>query len=78
MQLLEYQQAFGAWDRTSEAMRKSIDTWFRLYYRSGGDKETDPCQRIAYSALRSYQKAAGLSVDGSCGPATWAALLSAG
>ena len=30
------------------------------------------------SALRSYQKAAGLSVDGSCGPATWAALLSAG
>ena len=57
MQLLEYQQAFGAWDRTSEAMRKSIDTWFRLYYRSGGDKETDPCQRIAYSVVSKLCKA---------------------
>ena len=57
MKLLEYQQAFGAWDRTSETMRKSIDTWFRLYYRSGGDKESDPCQRIAYSIVSKLCKA---------------------
>lgn len=57
MKLLEYQQAFGAWDRTSEAMRRSIDTWFRLYYRSGGDQESDPCQRIAYSIVSKLCKA---------------------
>lgn len=57
MKLLEYQQAFGAWDRTSELMRKSIDTWFSLYYRSGEDQKTDPCQRIAYSVVSKLCKA---------------------
>lgn len=57
MKLLEYQQAFGAWDRTSEAMRKAIDTWFRLYYKSGADKTTDPCQRVAYSIVSKLCKA---------------------
>ena len=29
-------------------------------------------------ALRAYQKAKGLSVDGCCGPSTWAKLLGSG
>ena len=57
MKLLEYQQAFGAWDRTSEIMRKSIETWFRLYYQSGADQTKDPCQRIAYSVVSKLCKA---------------------
>lgn len=57
MKLLEYQQAFGAWDRTSEAMRKAIATWFRLYYKSGADQTTDPCQRVAYSIVSKLCKA---------------------
>ena len=57
MKLLEYQQAFGAWDRTSDAMRKGVQNWFRLYYRSGADKESDPCQRIAYSVVNKLCKA---------------------
>ena len=57
MKLLEYQQAFGVWDRTSEAMRKSIAAWFKLYYHSGADKESDPCQRIAYSIVSKLCKA---------------------
>ena len=57
MKLLDYQQAFGAWDRTTQAMRKSIDTWFRLYYKSGADGQTDPCQRVAYSIVSKLCKA---------------------
>ena len=57
MKLLEYQHAFGAWDRTTEAMRKSIDHWFRLYYQSGADGQTDPCQRVAYCIVSKLVKA---------------------
>lgn len=57
MKLLDYQQAFGAWDRTSRIMQKSIDTWFRLYYESGADKNSDPCQRVAYSIVSKLCKA---------------------
>ena len=57
MKLLDYQQAFGAWDRTSKAMEKGIETWFRLYYQSGADGQTDPCQRIAYCVVSKLVKA---------------------
>lgn len=57
MKLLEYQQAFGAWDRTSESMRKAVSEWFRLYYCSGSDPQSDPCQRIAYSVVSKLVKA---------------------
>ena len=57
MKLREYQQAFGAWDRTSDAMRKGIETWFALYYKSGADGQTDPCQRVAYSVVSKLCKA---------------------
>lgn len=46
MKQLDYQQAFGAWDRTSPAMQEAIAAWNRLYYGQG-----DGCQRIAYTVV---------------------------
>ena len=57
MKLLEYQQAFGAWDKTSDAMQKAIREWFSLYYRGSGDGQSDPCQRIAYTVVSKLSKA---------------------
>ncbi len=47
MNMLSYQEAFGAWDKTSAAMRSAISQWFQLYYRDKPDGREDPCQRIA-------------------------------
>ena len=57
MKLLEYQQAFGAWDKTSDAMAKAIRQWFALYYRESADGQSDPCQRIAYTVVSKLSKA---------------------
>ena len=46
MKQLDYQQAFGAWDRTTPAMQAAIEGWNRLYYGTG-----DSCQRIAYTVV---------------------------
>lgn len=50
MDLLDHQQAFGAWDKTSSAMRKAVREWFSLYYGDAG-AEADPCQRVAYTLV---------------------------
>ena len=46
MKQFDYQQAFGAWDRTTPAMQAAISRWNRLYYGQG-----DSCQRIAYTLV---------------------------
>ena len=51
MEIYDYQQAFGAWDKTSPAMRKAIREWLTLYYRDTPEENTDPCQRIAYTVV---------------------------
>lgn len=51
MQIYDYQQAFGAWDKTSDAMKRAVAEWFRLYYRDTADGHADPCQRIAYTVV---------------------------
>ncbi len=51
MGVYSYEEAFGAWDKTSPAMRKAISQWFRLYYGSEGTEQTEPCQRIAYTVV---------------------------
>ena len=56
MGIYQYEAAFGAADKTSRAMRKAIDEWFRLYYRGDADKEQDPCQRIAYTVVNKLTK----------------------
>lgn len=45
MSIYNYEEAFGAADVTSRAMRKAISDWFDAYYGAEG-KDTDTCQRI--------------------------------
>lgn len=47
-----YEDAFGAKDCTSLAMRRAVREWFRLYYDTEGTEESDPCQRIAFTITR--------------------------
>lgn len=57
MNLLDYQQAFGAWDKTTQAMQKAQRSWVELYYRSEPTDSCDPCQRIAYTVVNKVVKA---------------------
>ncbi len=56
MKQFDYQQAFGAWDRTSDAMKTALKLWQRLYYNDQADKNQDPCQRIAYTVVQKLVK----------------------
>lgn len=56
MSIYNYEKAFGAWDKTSPAMRQAIRRWFALYYGQGEHREADNCQRIAYSAVNKLVK----------------------
>lgn len=51
MGIYQYEEAFGAWDQTSYAMRKAIAEWFRIYYGSQKQEGSDPCQRIGYTVV---------------------------
>lgn len=51
MNLYDYQQAFGAWDKTGSEMRQAIRRWFRLYYGKPETPGLDPSQRIAYTVV---------------------------
>lgn len=50
MSIYGYESAFGAWDQTSQPMRKAIENWFSLYYGKEGT-DRDPSQRIAYTVV---------------------------
>lgn len=51
MSIYNYEEAFGAWDKTSGPMRKAIEEWFALYYSQRTTESTDPCQKIAYTIV---------------------------
>lgn len=51
MDIYNYEQVFGAWDKTSRKMRQAIGEWFQSYYGQVTDTEKDPCQRIAYTVV---------------------------
>lgn len=53
-----YEDAFGAKDCTSQAMREAVREWFRLYYEREATEESDPCQRIAYTIVNKLTKTA--------------------
>lgn len=53
-----YEDAFGARDCTSLAMREAVGEWFRLYYQREATEESDPCQRIAYVIVSKLAKTA--------------------
>lgn len=56
MSIYNYEKAFGAWDKTSPAMRRAIERWFALYYGQDSSREADGCQRVAYSAVNKLVK----------------------
>ena len=55
MGIYELEAAFGASDKTSQAMRKAIDSWFSAYY-GAADDSCDPCQRIPYTLVSKLAK----------------------
>ena len=56
MSIYNYEQAFGAADKTSAAMRKAIERWFAMYYESTASDATDPCLRIPYTVVNKLVK----------------------
>lgn len=56
MNILSYQEAFGAADKTSAAMRKAIDQWYDLYYARNCPDTRHPGQRIAYTVVNKLVK----------------------
>ena len=56
MSIYHYEQAFGAWDKTSQPMRKAIDRWFALYYRKEQTEDRDTCQQVAYTVVSKLMK----------------------
>ena len=56
MSIYNYEQAFGAADKTSSAMRKAIERWFAMYYESTASDATDPCLRIPYTVVNKLVK----------------------
>ena len=56
MSIYNYEQAFGAADKTSSAMRKAIERWFEMYYDSTVTDSADPCLRIPYTVVNKLVK----------------------
>ena len=57
MTIYDYQEAFGAADKTGKAMRQAMENWKKLYYGAAADG-SDPCQRLAYTIVTKLCKAA--------------------
>lgn len=53
-----YEDAFGATDCTSDAMKYAIDDWFELFYQNEPDCDEDPCQQIPYTVVNKIVKTA--------------------
>ena len=51
MDIYSCQEAFGAKDVTSAAMKSAIADWYELYYDREVRNGRDPCQRIAYTVV---------------------------
>lgn len=56
MKLYGCEEAFGAGDKTTSAMRKAQESWVNAYYGSTAAENGDPCQRIAYSVVGKLMK----------------------
>jgi len=54
--MYQYQEAFGASDKTTSAMRDAVAKWFSLYYDSHITSASDPSQRIAYTVVNKLVK----------------------
>lgn len=56
MNIYSYEEAFGAADKTSRAMRRAIADWYDLYFRDSWQQDRDPGQRIAYTVVNKLVK----------------------
>ena len=50
------EEAFKAKDCTTQPMQAAIEEWFALYYDRPATKDSDPCQRIAYTVVNKLTK----------------------
>ena len=57
MSIYDYEERFGAADKTTKAMKTAIEDWFDLYYLADSQDDRDPCQRIAYTVVNKLVKA---------------------
>ncbi len=57
MSIYQYEQAFGAADKTTAVMRKAIQRWFAMYYEATAGENADPCQRIPYTVVNKLVRA---------------------
>ena len=56
MSIYSYEEAFGAADKTTTAMKNAISDWFSLYYDGTQTEDADPSQRIAYCVVNKLVK----------------------
>ena len=56
MSIYDYEERFGASDKTTKAMKTAIEDWFELYYLADSQASSDPCQRIAYTVVNKLVK----------------------
>ena len=56
MSIYDYEERFGASDKTTKAMKTAIEDWFTLYYQDDSQASSDPCQRIAYTVVNKLVK----------------------
>lgn len=57
MSIYDYEERFGASDKTTKAMKTAIADWFELYYLADSQEDRDPCQRIPYTVVNKLVKA---------------------
>lgn len=57
MRIYDYEERFGASDKTTKAMKTAIEDWFDLYYQGEEAADRDPSQRIAYTVVNKLVKA---------------------
>lgn len=57
MSIYDYEERFGAADKTTKEMKSAIREWFDLYYLAESQTNRDPCQRIAYTVVNKLVKA---------------------
>lgn len=50
------EQAFGAKDSTTAAMKEAVGDWFRLYYEKLPTEKEDPCQQLPYTIVQKLTK----------------------
>lgn len=56
MNIYSYEEAFGAADKTTPAMRRAIRDWYELYFSDTRQENRDPGQRIAYTVVNKLVK----------------------